>query len=869
MNRIFFRVMILSALAVCMVNNAADASVKDDFEQRRAELGMPGSFEVFDRELTEQQREALEFLYAYMAVPDISDNSGDFFLENVNATLKAREEMPWGKTVPDLEFRHFVLPLRVNNEMLDSSRMVFYKELKPRVENLSMEDAILEVNHWCHEKATYQPSDARTHSPLATVYTAIGRCGEESTFLVAALRAVGIPARQIYTPRWGHTDDNHAWVEAWANGKWYFLGACEPEPVLNLGWFNAPASRGMLMNARVFGVYNGSEEKLLAGKDYTHINTTDHYAPVDTLKVRIVDADGRPVDNAKVDFCLYNYAEYYPLVTKQSDASGRASLIAGCGDLIIWASKDDKFGFAKVSVGKDGENTVALNRSVPLTETVDFDLVPPAARKSEIELSQDLVDENNRRKALEDSIRGAYTSTFVTNAQAAAIARHLSLDEGRVCKVMADARANHEVIRSFLESAAAGADRERALRIVELISAKDRSDITANVLQSHFEATDNSAGDFVLNPRVANETLTPYRIELNTAFLPSEIDKFRDNPADLVAWVTANIQLIPDWNPASVTMNPVSVMKTRKANAASRDIFFVALARSLGMPARLDAVTGKTQWLDKSGAWVDVAFEDNKHSANAPQGVAVFDFTPVGRIDNPRYYTQFSISRIGADGSVNLLNYDEDATYSDTFSKGITLDTGTYMLTTGQRMAGGDVLARSTFFNVNPGDTTHVELAIRQDASGVQVIGGLDAEKLYHDMATGTDKSILSTTGRGYYILGLIDPNHEPTNHALRDIARVKSEFESWGRPMLLLYADSNAAMRQETADMPQLPSTVVTGTDIDGKISDEICSSLKLNPSEKPIFIIADTFNRIVFVSQGYTINLGDTLCDIIHKLD
>ena len=68
MNRIFIRVMILSALAVCMVNNAADATVKDDFEQRRAELGMPGSFEVFDRELTEQQREALEFLYAYMAV---------------------------------------------------------------------------------------------------------------------------------------------------------------------------------------------------------------------------------------------------------------------------------------------------------------------------------------------------------------------------------------------------------------------------------------------------------------------------------------------------------------------------------------------------------------------------------------------------------------------------------------------------------------------------------------------------------------------------------------------------------------------------------------------------------------------------------
>ena len=32
-------------------------------------------------------------------------------------------------------------------------------------------------------------------------------------------------SRQVYTPRWAHTDDNHAWVEAWVNGKWYFLGA--------------------------------------------------------------------------------------------------------------------------------------------------------------------------------------------------------------------------------------------------------------------------------------------------------------------------------------------------------------------------------------------------------------------------------------------------------------------------------------------------------------------------------------------------------------------------------------------------------------------------------------------------------------------
>lgn len=131
--------------------------------------------------------------------------------------------MPWGRTIPEREFRHFVLPVRVNNEDLDSARQVFFNELAPRVQHLSMRDAVLEVNHRRHEKVVYQPADPRTSSPLATLRTAFGRCGEESTFTVAALRSVGIPARQVYTPRWAHTDNNHAWVEAWVDGQWMFL----------------------------------------------------------------------------------------------------------------------------------------------------------------------------------------------------------------------------------------------------------------------------------------------------------------------------------------------------------------------------------------------------------------------------------------------------------------------------------------------------------------------------------------------------------------------------------------------------------------------------------------------------------------------
>ena len=39
-------------------------------------------------------------------------------------------------------------------------------------------------------------------------------------------------------------------------------------------------------------------------------------------------------------------------------------------------------------------------------------------------------------------------------------------------------------------------------------------------------------------------------------------------------------------------------------------------------------------------------------------------------------------------------------------------------------------------------------------------------------------------------------------------------------------------------------------------------------NAHNLPIFLIADTFNRVVFVSQGYTIGLGEQMMNVIHKL-
>lgn len=813
----------------------------------------------------------MQFLYEWLPLPDVASYPPEFFLANVDASLKAREEMPWGKDVPRREFMHFVLPLRVNNEKLDSSRMVFYEELKDRVRGLSMEDAILEVNHWCHEKVTYQPSDGRTSNPLSTVSQAIGRCGEESTFTVTALRAVCIPARQVYTPRWAHTDDNHAWVEAWANGKWHFLGACEPEPVLDKAWFNAPASRGMLMNTNVFGRYDGPEEKLQETAVTTVINVTPNYAPVGTLRVRVVDEKGNGCPEAQVNFCIYNYADFYPVSTKIANGEGEAEILCGLGDMVVWAVKDGKFGFVKGKPEDGVVYTLVLDKDRTTTGEFDFDIVPPRQTGKIPTVSKEMARVNAERFALEDSIRNAYTSTFVSPEQAVAIAEANGWSKDIAVDILTKSRGNHDVILSFLQSLPED-ETDFGFALLSSVSEKDLRDISPEVLCDNISSRapdvpfDIFSG-YVLNPRVENEPLVAYKAFLDDKFDNDFKNGIKGNPDLWREWVEDNIAIDSARNPQNIHVNPIAVWSQKKADTRSRNIFFVAGLRTMGIPARIDAVTGKTQYYLNGCGWKDVFFEETGSGEAMPEAARLaLSYENDGVIKRPLYYSHFALHKL--DGGIpRQMEFDEGADLQSV-SENLKLDPGQYMLVTGRRMADGSVLAKGTIFRLESGDEKTVPVVLRNDGDAVSVIGSLNAEDLYYDLDAEARKSILSTVGRGNYILGIIDAGSEPTAHALNEISLLAQDFGNIEENIVVLFRDADCMQRFDKAKFPNLPSKISFGIDSDSSILSELTESLDLTEGELPVFVIADSFNRVLFVSQGYSIGLGDRLLEVISKI-
>ena len=708
------------------------------------------------------KQEYTDWLYRYMPLPDQMHYGREYWEKNVEKTLETREKMAWD--IPEREFRHFVLPLRVNNETLDNFRTTYADTLCSRVKGMSIAQAALEINHWCHEQATYAPSDARTSAPEATILRGLGRCGEESVLTVAALRAAGIPARQVYTPRWAHTDDNHAWVEVFTGDGWHFMGACEPEPSLDMGWFNGAVSRAMILHTKVYGDYHGPEDVIQKTPCYTEINVIRGYVPARRTSVTVT-MDGAPVKDANVSFRIYNYAEFFSVVTYKTDSKGRAALDTGLGDILVLAWKDGRFGFAVAGA----ENTeIELSHHFGETFSEELDIVPPPENPLKSGATPEMIAQNASRLSLEDEIRLSHN--------------HLN-----------------PAIEKFRKNCP-----ERAEEIIGSLSAKDYTDVTYDVLEDALEGKGSE--------RIEIEHLRPYR----KAILESgEVSGLKDREA-VMNWCKANIRIDNVHNPQNLRISPEAVWRERKADSLGFKIFYVALCRSLGIDASYNLVTGTVE-------------------STAPKGYI--------KPESDKYFREWTLTRVTPDGT-SLLDYEETG-LPDTLE----VDEGYYLLTTGRRLADGSVLARLEFFNVKGGETKPLKPIIRESAGKPAVIGSMNAEALFLKDGEKAPQSLLSATGRGYFLVAVMGHRDEPTSHAKTELEAAATLLNSWGRPVVVL-----------GKTRPEGLSNTVFGQDIEVKES--------IGKEKLPVIALCDSFGRVIYVSEGYNTSLAQDLEGIIPKI-
>ena len=669
---------------------------------------------------SEEEALLIKFFYGTMPLRDAGEYPFEIFLSYVRHALWLRKTIDWCKKLPEDLFVHDVLYYRINSEDISDCRSFFYEQLKDRIAGLDEYQAAVEINYWCVEHATYEMADDRTAGPMTMYRSGKGRCGEESTFTVTALRSVGLAARQVYTPRWAHCDDNHAWVEVWVNGEWHFLGACEPEEKLDRGWFTGPAGQALLIHSRTFGDYAAGKREEVIGRDGAVVchNVTASYTKTRKLRIQVRKQDNTPAAHAQVSVEILNMAEYFPAAVLETDEQGETSIRLGLGDIRLQARSEGKFVERYCNLAEDGVGAADADCAVTLvlkdSEAGMKDALsgvsacgwhfaklcaPKEVVVRESVLSEEEVSRGTRRLADAVKLREERFDQLTRHA----IAVHPEEEER-----MRVAGENAEELTAFLEKD----DNPDRKKLLDSLTKKDNKDLRAEVLEDHLSAKRGSWSENIhvqdlLCPRIWLEEIGAYRSYICSVLTAQEQEAFASNPELIWNYVNQNITYIPEEEYDTLCASPIGCLKLKMGSAVSRTILFIAICRSLNIPARLD----KSLMLPEY--WADGAFHVPVSRAQASKGTLLLrnilgkewiyaQHWTLGRLEKDHFVTMNHAGLVFEKETLELL-----------------LPVGIYRLIAVKRLLNGDQEAAELLFAIEKEKQTELYMPDFEKTDGV------------------------------------------------------------------------------------------------------------------------------------------------------
>lgn len=814
-------------------------------------------FEVF-KACNQEEILCMSYLYCFMPISDIANYEGSLILKFVKAALKAKALLPWGKNLSTEFFLHYVASYRVNNENIEDYREKFFEELYPRVEYKTMKEAIIETNYWCLEKATYQSTDIRTASPLTIIKNAYGRCGEESTLLVSALRSIGIPARQCYAPRWSHCDDNHAWVEVWVENEWHYMGACEPEPRLDTGWFDWAASRAMLTEVKAFGKKEISEDVMIQSEIVSNINTLDYYAKTKVIIVEVKDVGGKPIKGAIVRFELVNYAELYPIATQITDDTGKVSFKTGYGDLMLHVHKDGEFVIQKVDTREVEHISIDWNQAEACQITnYEFDMVPPMVELVQIQSLTGEKEKIHQIKETEaDEKRKAYEETFFNKDTAVEFARKYKPYEEQIVAFLIKARGNHETIKTYIEQYVEIPVKVKVMLLEELTK-KDFTDVSLEVLVENTKASlvykaqyeEQIFSKYILAPRIYLEMISPYKIQLLELLDKEEIERFRVNPEEVIAYIQREIQPVGEMDYATLYAGPVGTLQLKRGSQIAKHILFVAICRAIGVPARIQKVDETIEYY-QNRKWI------NQTMGQSESKLPINATLTLQKIDSKEwnYGVDYSLGYL-MNGVYETLKLDEEKWEENKIS--FNVRPGYYRLITSNRQINGTILAKAYNFEVRNAEKKVVEVEMRQGSIQNQLkTVSIEAEEL---KCLTVEENIVIWLELG----------KEPTEHILNELREQQASYSQIKAHILCLVEEegieSDPTLRKTLTVLPEIEVKKVSSMQ---GVREHICEAFEISKEQLPLAAVITKNQQVKYACSGYNVGLAELLLKVVEAL-
>ncbi len=832
--------------------------MKEPFLQQMDYLG-DSSKEIFTyfKECDSDVADAIKWLYAIMPVSDAVDYPFSLFREYAEHGVFLYHQGPFVDKIPIELFLNYVLLHRVNNEDLVSCRKFFYDLLHDEIEDCDMTEAVKKINYWCAQEVTYRASDQRTISAMTAYRSGYGRCGEESTFAVTVLRALGIPARQVYVPLWSHCDDNHAWVEAWCDGEWHYLGACEPEEILNKGWFTNAASRAMMIHSRWFGLTRPQDPMVGKKGIASIINHLQLYAKAKEITIQVQDQKGQPCEGVPVSYEVLNYSEYGNIATTTTDQMGRTSIITGLGSIHISAQVGDLYGEYLMNTQKETQGILTLQ---PIKTKLDvwreLEFIPPIdSVPSPVVLTKEDKCRNEKKLKEATQKRLSKIAQFYQLEEANELAVTYGEYKEEVQLILKKASGNFSQIKDFLNRINES-ELGHALGISLLLSLSDKDylDVKADMLINYLKSIAGYKNlypadifnSYILCPRVQFERLTD-DVEVLDLYLEKRKELRQMEPKAIWIYLDQQIVSLPDKEYGQLITSATGCLSSGVASRLSKEIVCIRMLRHLGIPARMNPMDGTMEY------YVEGEFVPINNQGVQAKGFVTFK----GDSKVTWSYTHnWSLGKLTEYGFWTLQLYGDITTEH---LGGLNLEAGIYRVITSNRLPNGTVLAKEYYFELDDGQEKEIELSVKQAelSQMLEEIKLPDFEVQWNRQEISARELFASSKA----LLLWLEVNREPTEHILNELYEVSDQINKLGIKIYFVLKseeDLQDVTFNRTKKVLERIEILYDSSEANAQL---LARRMYVDPDKLPLIIVTKKGFLGTYATSGYNVGTANML--------
>jgi hypothetical protein len=820
-----------------------------------------------------ENAEYIRFILDNSSPNDLAVLTPEMIKSNIELALKAKE-FKYSSLYGEDIFKHFVLPNRITQEPYENWREKFYKEISPLVKDISdIEEAAIIVNLWCLEKMTYKPTHGKDQGPLTTIKRGYGRCEEMMIIYMAAARSVGIPVRSAGTSLWNFTDSNHAWIEVWTPSGWKYLG--EPADQLNSTWFTKTTERASMITSMAFGRYD--EPDMIEQKNNsTEISSIRYYTDQwDDCTVTVKDEKGQPVEDAEVMFYAVSWGGIFPMQELKTGEDGKVKIQLGRGSLFAGAYKKD-IGFAGSMFNTlEGPKDISLSL-VPDgkigSEDLNFKFQPVSESSQKVSTAKkyyegrfSLMNENsnlkrNQRlnnfkktaefaeyylkgKDFEDKddfykaqneflkkceILGGNTAEFLKAFKS--IDNETLKDKKLKCKILID------IIENW--------DDKELCEIPDSMAIKDLTDILYEGRKYYKKIPDSVFVQNVLAPTWQGGQVVQNGWQKEFYGLVKDLrnSNIKKTAEEVIKWADSKVSVDSNfvYHYYSCPLNPLEMINMNSVPEIYRIKLIDSALKILGVPTRWK---GKFEYYNGK-EFVVLEPESGKKEAAVVENTVKLSLYADGIQIKAEPWGNFQVSEF-FEGELNYYYFDgrNDSldflfTYPGNKEKQLYIQAGI-------RNTNGDANVAIRPLTQAEG-TIRIDLTTPKENFDISGSLGADEQKAVSEFLSGLEL-------KGSKILLIRGPvQNEPTNRMTSILTEKFAQYKENGAEFII-YTE----LRDD--------SDLSTGTGIIKKKGGKLISSI--GEESYPVIAVSDNSGRIIFVSKGYNMNIGDVILKKVKK--